>query len=143
MPRMTLYAYLAAWSIAIVGTLGSLYFSEIRDLVPCSLCWYQRIAMYPLVLIFPVGILRRDAKLGWYGLPLAVVGLGIALVHLLLQAGVIPESAAPCQAGLSCANIQEVWFGFVTIPLLSAIGFASIVALLGFALYRSRRDTRS
>ena len=120
-----------AWFQAIVATGGSLYFSEVMKLPPCVLCWYQRIAMYPLVAILAVGILTRDARLRLYALPLSLIGLGIAIYHNLLYYGVIPESIAPCTTGVSCTTRQIEWFGFITIPLLALVAFSVIsIALI-------------
>jgi len=112
--------------IAIASMLGSLYFSEIMHLIPCVLCWYQRIAMYPLVAICTVGILQKDKNLPLYVLPLSIIGWGIAVYHNLLYYNILPESIAPCTAGISCTTRLIEWFGFVTIPLLSFIAFTLI-----------------
>lgn len=115
-----------AWFQALIATLGSLFFSEVMQLTPCLLCWYQRIMMYPLVLILTVGILLREGRLRYYVLPLSVIGLAIAIYHNLLYYGIIPESIAPCTAGISCTTRQIEWLGFITIPLMSLTAFAVI-----------------
>jgi disulfide bond formation protein DsbB len=115
-----------AWFQALIATLGSLFFSEIMQLTPCVLCWYQRILMYPLVLILTVGILSRDSRLRRYVLPLALIGLAIAVYHNLLYYGIISESIAPCTAGVSCTTRQIEWLGFITIPLMSLTAFSVI-----------------
>lgn len=129
------YVAYIAWIQALAATLGSLYFSEILKLPPCTLCWYQRIFMYPLVFIIPIGVLTKDKRLPIYVLPLAVVGGIIAVFHNLLYYGIIPEAQAPCQLGVSCTTKFFEWFGFVTIPLLSLMGFVviivSMIILLG------------
>ena len=127
-----------AWLVAALSTLGALFFSEVMELPPCLLCWYQRIFMFPLALLLPVGLFPFDAKVVRYALPLAVVGGLIALAHLLLVAGVIPESAAPCRQGVPCSDVQVEWLGFVNIPLLSFIAFSTLNALLVAAHVRSR-----
>ncbi len=119
-----------AWVQATVATLGSLYFSQVMGLVPCVLCWYQRIAMYPLVIILGVGILLREARIRLYALPLSLIGLAIAIYHNLLYYGVLPESIAPCTTGVSCTTRQIEWLGFVTIPLLALVAFAVISVCL-------------
>lgn len=124
---------------AIVATLGSLYFSEIAHLIPCVLCWYQRILMYPLVVIIAVGILKKDKYLPYYVLPLSITGLLIAIYHYLLQMGVIPESAAPCVAGISCASRLVEWFGFITIPFLSLVAFAVITSCMVFFIQQKNK----
>lgn len=119
-----------AWVQALAATLGSLYYSEIMHLVPCVLCWYQRILMYPLVLILGVGILTKDKKIYNYVLPLSILGFFIALYHVLLQFGIISQSAAPCIQGISCSTVLIEYFGFVTIPFLSMTTFAIITAAM-------------
>lgn len=132
----------AAWVAALAGSLGSLFFGEVMGLPPCTLCWYQRICMYPLVAVLAVGILLRDPRLSWYALPLAVAGLAIAVYHNLLYYHVIPEALAPCTEGVSCATRQIEWLGFVTIPGMALAGFALITACL-VAHERSARRARS
>jgi disulfide bond formation protein DsbB len=124
-----------AWSIAAASTLGAMFFSAVMELPPCTLCWYQRIFMFPLALILPVGLFPFDRRVVRYALPLALVGWGIAVFHVLLAAGVIPESVQPCTQGVPCSEEQIVWFGFVTIPLLSVLAFTAVNALL-FAAHR-------
>ena len=120
----------ACWLLASVAALGSLFFSEVMGFAPCVLCWYQRICMYPLVLILPAGLFPFDPNIVRYALPLSLLGALIALFHLLLIAGYIPESIKPCVQGVPCTQVQIEWFGFVTIPLLSALSFLLISALL-------------
>jgi disulfide bond formation protein DsbB len=127
----------ACWLLACISTLGSLFFSEVMGFPPCVLCWYQRICMYPLVLILPAGMIRFDPNIARYTLPLSLLGALIAVFHLLLVAGYIPESIKPCVQGVPCTEVQVQWFGFVTIPLLSALSFLLISALLVLAHRRA------
>jgi disulfide bond formation protein DsbB len=120
----------AAWLIAAASTLGALFLGEVMGLAPCVLCWYQRICIFPLVLILGAGLFPFDPKIVRYALPLAVAGWLIAIFHLLLTAGFIPENVTPCTQGVPCGKVQIEWFGFVTIPLLSAAAFSIIIALL-------------
>lgn len=120
--------------------LGSLYFSEIRHLPPCSLCWYQRTMMYPLVLILAVGLLRKDLSVAAYALPLSLIGLSVSIYHNLLYYNVIPEQIRACTVGISCTTIQVDWFHFIIIPLLALIAFSNITALLILSL-RSKKPT--
>jgi disulfide bond formation protein DsbB len=129
----------AAWLIALGGTLGSLFFGEVMGLPPCTLCWYQRIAMYPLAVLLPIGILLRDARVAHYCLPLVVAGLAIAVYHNLLYYHVIPESLSPCSEGASCTTRQIEWLGFVTIPALALAAFLGIGACLAALLAEGRR----
>jgi disulfide bond formation protein DsbB len=118
------------WIIAAVATLGSLFFSEVMGLKPCVLCWYQRIFMYPLVVILLVGMFPLDKGIVRYALPLAVIGWIFAVYHYLLYSGYIPESLQPCDQDASCAEINLELFGFITIPMLSILSFTAIIALL-------------
>ena len=126
-----------AWLVAAVSTLGALFFGEVMQLPPCVLCWYQRICMFPLVLILPAGLFPYDPKVIRYALLLAAIGGSIAAFHMLVVAGVTPESIQPCTQGVPCSEKVIEWFGFVTIPLLSVVAFAAIIALLVLAFIRS------
>jgi disulfide bond formation protein DsbB len=132
------YLIHVAWVQSIVATLGSLYFSEIAKYAPCSLCWYQRIAMYPLVAILLVGVLSNDKRVRNYVLPLSVIGFGIAFYHNLLYYNLLPGSNEVCQLGVSCTTAYIEWFGFLTIPLLSLIAFTVITLCL--VLYKPNAD---
>jgi disulfide bond formation protein DsbB len=123
------FAYLA-WGIALVATVTSLFFGEVMKLPPCTLCWYQRICLFPLTVLLAVGILFRDDGLTRYALPLVVVGLGFSIYHNLLYYRVIPEDLSPCTEGVSCSSRQIEWLGFVTIPLMALLAFLSILACL-------------
>lgn len=120
----------ASWFIALIATAGSLFFSEVMKLPPCVLCWYQRIAMFPLVFIIGAGILLEDARLRYYALPLSFAGLAVSFYHNLLYYKIIPDSIKPCTAGVSCTSKQIEWLGFITIPLMALSAFAIINMLL-------------
>jgi disulfide bond formation protein DsbB len=129
-----------AWVIALLGMVGSLFFSEVMDLPPCVLCWYQRIAMYPLVAVLAVGVALRDDRVRFYGLPLAIFGLAIAVYHNLLYYGLIPEGITPCTEGVPCNARQLELLGFITIPLMGLVSFAAITALLAAAKFTRPRE---
>ena len=120
----------AAWLLASASTLGSLFFSEIMELPPCSLCWYQRIFMFPLPLVLLAGLFPYDLRAPRYALPLALVGAAIALWHTLLYVGVLPEAAAPCTQGVSCTQPTFELFGVLSIPMLSLLSFTGVAGLL-------------
>ena len=122
----------AAWLIALLATVGSLFFSEVMQLPPCVLCWYQRITLFPLVLVIGTGIILRDRRVKYYALPVCLAGLAIAVYHNLLYYGIIPESITPCREGASCTEVQIEWLGFITIPLMSLAAFAGIALCLLF-----------
>lgn len=119
-----------AWFLALSGMLGSLFFSDVMGFAPCVLCWYQRIFLYPLVLVLGVGMLPFDPKVVRYALPLTVGGWLVALYHTLLYQGLIPESASPCSRGVSCSEEYIELFGFLSIPALSLLAFTAIGCLL-------------
>ncbi len=129
--RYSLYIALAA---AWTAMLGSLYFSEVRGYVPCSLCWYQRILMYPLAGILAIGLLRKDRGLPYYVLPFSVLGIAMSTYHYLLQKTQIFDSGAVCQAGVPCTTMWINWFGFITIPFLALTAFVIISAMAVVAL---------
>jgi disulfide bond formation protein DsbB len=121
-----------AWIQALVAAAASLAMSEILHLTPCTLCWYQRIAMYPLVLVIGVGIVLGDRRVALYALPASVIGLVIAAYHNVLYYGVLPEAIAQCSLGVSCTERQLELFGlpFLTIPTFSLVAFAVITVSL-------------
>ncbi len=119
-----------AWLVASIATLAALFLGEIMGYTPCVLCWYQRIAMFPLVLILAAGLFPFDPRVVRYALPLALVGWGLAIFHWGVASGVISESMTPCSQGVPCSVEQIVWFGFLTLPMLSVLAFSLIIALL-------------
>ena len=120
----------ACWLLVTGASLGSLFFSEVMELPPCTLCWYQRIFMFPLPIVLFMGLFPFDSKAIRYALPLAIAGWAVAAYHLLLHVGVIPESVSPCSQGVSCKTKYLDLLGFVSIPLLSLLAFSTVVALL-------------
>ena len=123
------YGAILAFVVALVATLGSLYFSEIAGFVPCTLCWYQRILMYPLTVITLVGFIKQDEYLPNYVLPLAILGLIVSGYHYLVQLGAFGHPAA-CEVGIPCSLRYVNYFGFVTIPLLALTAFTLITAVM-------------
>lgn len=121
---------IAGWFIALVATLGALFIGEVMGQMPCTLCWYQRIAMFPLVVILGVGAFRGDMDTWRYALPLSSVGLVIAAYHSLQYAGLLPAPIVPCSAsGPSCSGAGMLIMG-IPIPYLSTAAFAGITLLL-------------
>lgn len=132
------YALYFAWLVATVAMLGSLYFSEIKGYIPCELCWYQRIAMYPLAIMLGVAAYRGDLNIQRYALPLASIGLFISIFHYLEQK--VPGFATirPCKQGIPCNFDYIDWLGFITIPFLAGVAFILIIAALLFI--RSQKE---
>jgi len=118
------------WLLVSVSTLGSLFFSQIMDFAPCVLCWYQRICLFPLVIILATGLFPFDKRVIAYSLPLAIAGGLTAFYHNLLYSGIIPQELQPCSKGISCTEKYIDLFGIFTIPMLSLISFLAIIILL-------------
>lgn len=119
---------LLAWLVSLIATFGALFIGEVLGREPCVLCWYQRSFMFPLSVILGVGIWWGDPRVGRYGAVLAMLGGGIALWHLGLYWGLIPEAPTPCSAtGPSCTGDEQHVLG-MPIALMSLIAFALILA---------------
>lgn len=118
------------WLLVSISTMVSLFFSHVMNFAPCVLCWYQRICLFPLVLILAVGLFPLDKNVVKFALPLAIAGWLTAFYHNLLYSGVIPESIQPCSQGVSCTEKYIDLFGFLTIPMLSLLSFSTIIVLL-------------
>jgi disulfide bond formation protein DsbB len=127
-----------AWGVAAVATIGSLYFSEIADYLPCRLCWYQRIAMYPLAVVLLVGALLRDRRVTLYAAAFPLIGAAISIYHIYIEVNPEAESAA-CRAGVPCSTRWIDEFGYVTIPVMALSGFVLIGALLVLAAIAGKR----
>ncbi|HIL09106.1 MAG TPA: disulfide bond formation protein B [Candidatus Latescibacteria bacterium] len=127
------------WLIACISTLGSLFFSYVMEFAPCVLCWYQRICLFPLVIITARGLFPLDRHVIKYALPLAALGWLLAAYHNLLYAELIPADMQPCGKGISCTEEHIELFGFLSIPLLSLISFTTLVSILIILQRRSRK----
>ena len=124
------YGYHLALVPALVAMFGSLYFSEVKGFIPCNLCWYQRILMYPLSIIILVGIVKQDEFLPNYVLPFSIIGIGVSTYHYMLQLGVL-SNATTCATGIPCSLRYINWATFITIPFLALIAFVMITAIMG------------
>ncbi len=123
-----------AFIIALVAMLGSLTYSDILMYEPCKLCWFQRICMYPLVVLLGLGLVRKDSDISFYALVLAILGAPIAFYHYLVQLGLIKAGCSTVGYSVSCAKYFTMSFGYITIPMMALTAFAMIIAFL--ALYR-------
>jgi disulfide bond formation protein DsbB len=120
-----------AWLVAATCMAGSLYYSEVANYEPCHLCWYQRVAMYPLVVIIGVAALRRDTTVRRYAIPLAALGAVVSIYHIQLER--FPDQASFCSVTVPCSLPPVEEFGFVTLAVMALCGFAAIIALLSIA----------
>ena len=119
------------WLLVSVSTTISIFFSSVLEYEPCVLCWYQRICLFPLILIFAAGLFPAfDKSVIKFALPLAIAGGLTAFYHTLLYGGIIPESIQPCSKGVSCTEKYIELFGFVSIPMLSFLAFSTIITIL-------------
>lgn len=119
-----------AFLVAGVATAGSLYFSEVADFIPCRLCWFQRIAMYPLAVILLVAAIRRDRSVQWYAVPVAAAGACVSIYHYLIEWNPDLEVGDACAAtGPSCSDVWFREFGFVTLSFMALCGFVAVMVL--------------
>jgi disulfide bond formation protein DsbB len=132
-----------AFAVAATATLGSLYLSEIVHLIPCTYCWYQRIAMYPLAVILFIAALRQDHGIRIYATALAGIGAIIAAYHRLIQAYPDLDGGSSCSATVPCSAAYLEIFGFVTIPYMALSGFLLILALLWLDRFNNARQPAS
>lgn len=130
---------LTAWLLAFLSTAGALFIGEVMLMTPCTLCWYQRIAMFPLALILGIASYWNDRQGAVYALPLAASGTLIAGYHTLLVAGWIPKTWVPCSAGISCANQKLEILNGVQIPWLSLAAFLFVTVLLSLYLKKTSK----
>lgn len=126
-------AFYLAWAVSVLGLVISVYVGEFLKIEPCHLCWYQRIALFPLALILGIGVYRDDTKIIPYMLPLTGIGFAVALYQTIGLKIPFLFSSATCGLADECANPVFNLFGFLTFPLLSSLGFAFIALLLFFA----------
>lgn len=131
---MSAYSLYFAWVVSLTGAILSLYFGEVQQIPPCPLCWYQRIALFPLAVILGIASYRSDLSIRLYALPLSIVGFLIALYQALSIHFPVMQSWLAC--GKECAEEVFLFGSFVTFPDLSAIGFA----LICFFLIRSHPE---
>jgi disulfide bond formation protein DsbB len=120
-----------AWVVALVATIGSLMYSELFHYVPCRLCWFQRIAMYPLAVVLLVGALRREVAVKFYAIPIALIGLVISIYHNVLQFFPSLEGTS-CDPLVPCSARSIEMFGFMDLPFMAGAGFIVVAVLLAF-----------
>jgi disulfide bond formation protein DsbB len=136
------YELWAAFVVAALATGGSLFFSEVAGFVPCELCWYQRICMYPLSILTLFAAFHVDYRIVRYLLPLPVIGAGVSVFHLLVENHVVATPQG-CQIGAGCAVKWINEFGYMTIPTLALTAFVLLIAFLALATAESGDETAS
>lgn len=128
-----------AWVVALVATLGSLYFSEIKLFEPCKLCWVQRIFMYPLVIILFIGIAIKDLKVVYYTVVISLIGFLISAYHYSIQKVDALQQSAPSCGQITCTGAYINWLGFVTIPFLAGTAFL-IILITSIIVWRNMKE---
>jgi disulfide bond formation protein DsbB len=131
---------LLAWVAALIATIGSLYFSEVLHYIPCTLCWYQRIFMYPLAIILGIAFYQNDKGITKYALPLSIVGMVISGYHTVLQKVPYLQQFEMCTSGVPCSEDYLNWLGFITIPMLAFIAFTIITISLFLMAYKQKKE---
>ena len=135
------YELWCAFVVTAIATAGSLFFSEIAGYVPCELCWYQRICMYPLSILTLFAALTGDHRIARYLLPFPVIGAGVSTYHLLVENGVVEQQQACLVTAGGCATKWINEFGYMTIPTLALTGFALSFAFLVLASFEPEEGT--
>ena len=135
-------ALFLAFAASLIATLGSLYFSEIKGYEPCSLCWYQRILMYPFTIILAIAIIKKDYEIAIYTTVLSLIGACISTYHVLIQkVPFFTDKAASC-GRIPCTGDYINWFGFITIPMLALIAFVIIFVCSIYVLKTNKGESK-
>ncbi|WP_102271981.1 disulfide oxidoreductase [Cytobacillus massiliigabonensis] len=128
-----------SWAASVLAMFGSLYFSEIRQYEPCMLCWYQRILMYPMVVILGIAIVKKDYRISLYTMVLSAIGGCISLYHYSIQKiSFLADHAASC-GRVPCTGQYINWLGFITIPFLALIAFI-IIFICSYLLWKKSKE---
>ncbi|MED3575129.1 disulfide oxidoreductase [Cytobacillus praedii] len=128
-----------SWAASVLAMFGSLYFSEIRQYEPCTLCWYQRILMYPMVIILGIAVIRKDYRISIYTMVLSAIGGCISLYHYSIQKiSFLADHAASC-GRVPCTGQYINWLGFITIPFLALIAFI-IIFICSYLLWKKSKE---
>lgn len=131
-----------AWAASIIATLGSLYFSEIKQFEPCTLCWYQRIIMYPFTIILGLAIIKKDFSISIYTMVLSGIGAVISTYHYSIQKVPFLADSTPACGRIPCTGQYINWFGFITIPFLALTAFI-IIFVCSYLVWNSTRRNKS
>ena len=134
-------ALLMIWVVSLTATLGSLYFSEIRGYEPCTLCWYQRILMYPIVIMTTVAYIQKNAKIAVTTAVFSCIGAATSLYHYSLQKLDFLHDSAPSCGVVPCTGQYINWLGFITIPFLALTAFV-LIAAISFYLVKVLKEEK-
>jgi disulfide bond formation protein DsbB len=131
---------LLGWVAALIATIGSLYFSEVLHYIPCTLCWYQRIFMYPLAIMLGIAFYQNDRGIVKFVLPLSIIGMIISGYHTALQKIPYLQQFEMCTSGVPCSKDYINWLGFITIPILAFTAFTIITICLVFVMRSDKEE---
>lgn len=131
-----------AWAVSVIATLGSVYFSEIKQYEPCELCWYQRILMYPQAILLGIALVKKDYKAVIYTAVLSGMGVLLSFYHYLIQKVDFFSAYSPACGQVPCTGEYINWAGFVTIPFLAFIAFTLIFSISLVLLKQSKGDAQ-
>ncbi|KAB2337083.1 disulfide bond formation protein B [Cytobacillus depressus] len=130
-----------SWAASVIAMFGSLYFSEIRQYEPCTLCWYQRILMYPFVILLGMAVIRKDYRIAIYTMVLSGIGACISIYHYSIQkVSFLADHAASC-GRVPCTGQYINWLGFITIPFLALIAFITIF-ICSYLLWKKTKEVK-
>ena len=127
--------------VSLVATLGSLYFSEARGFIPCTLCWYQRILMYPIVLIAGIGLFQKNGQIALTTAVFSIIGGALSFYHYGIQKLRFLRDSAPSCGNVPCTSEYVNYFGFITIPFLALIAFI-LIAITSIVLLKWQKETK-
>jgi len=127
-----------AWAVSIIATFGSLYFSEIRQYEPCTLCWYQRIIMYPFTVVLGIAVIKKDFQISFYSMILSAIGILTSAYHYALQKLSFLADTAPSCGRVPCTGQYINWLGFISIPFLALIAFI-IIFVCSYILWKNSK----
>lgn len=132
----------AAWGVSMIAMFGSLYFSEIKQFEPCTLCWYQRILMYPLVILLGIAAVRKDYWISLYTMVFSGIGMCLSAYHYGIQKFAFLSDAAPACGRVPCTGAYINWFGFITIPFLALTAFI-IIFVCSFIIWKTVKGEKA
>ena len=129
------FGFVAAFLVSFTAAVLNFYYSDILGVEACPLCWWQRIFLYPQIVLFAFALWNKDSRIALYSIALSVIGVSIALYQHVLQ--MLPGSGLPCPAtGVSCAQRVLFEFGYITYPLMALSLFAFLIVAMLFVRRR-------
>lgn len=141
MPKKLENSLLFIATVSLIATLGSLYFSEVRGFEPCELCWYQRILMYPIILLSAIALFQKNARIALTTAVFAVIGGSLSLYHYGIQKISFLGDSAPACGNVPCTGQYVNYFGFITIPFLALLAF-TLILITSLLMMKWQKETK-